>query len=542
MRSKTALSQKSPRSWQIWAPDWRTLLSGVLIVVSFPPWNLWPLLWIALIPWFYAVQRTTRPKEAMIQGFWLSYFMSIGGFYWVAFVLQEFGNLPWFLSILGLQIFAVFGQPQFYVFAPVIKALEQAKLIEWKYHSLKKPLFFVFLLAFLYTGFDWILPKLFLDTLGHAFYLARHLRQVADLGGASLLTFLAFLVNYSIWHALQHRKKAHPILATALGIVALFWTYGWGRYQTIQKLISTPQKKLQAAAIQGNIGDIEKIAAERGIIGASNKVINILTQMSSQALSMTPRPQLIIWPETSYPSAFRHPRTLTDMNLDRQVENLVVQNHVPLLFGGYDQIGTKDFNAMFLLTTDSKLQTYQKNVLLMFGEYIPGADTIPFIRTAFPQVGNFGRGDGPSVLNINTQDAELGTVKVGPIICYEALFPNYVIEEARQGSQFIANITNDSWFGKWGEPQLHLALTTFRSIETRLPMLRSTNTGISTLILPDGEITQPTGIGTQEIMNVSIPLNDPIPTLMKLWGDWFGIFSLTLGVVGIAVAQKIKKA
>jgi apolipoprotein N-acyltransferase len=64
-------------------------------------------------------------------------------------------------------------------------------------------------------------------------------------------------------------------------------------------------------------------------------------------------------------------------------------------------------------------------------------------------------------------------------------------------------------------------------------MLRSTNTGITTLILPDGEITHPTGINTQEIMNVRVPITEPIPTLIKSWGDWFGPVALVCGIIGL---------
>jgi apolipoprotein N-acyltransferase len=109
-----------------------------------------------------------------------------------------------------------------------------------------------------------------------------------------------------------------------------------------------------------------------------------------------------------------------------------------------------------------------------------------------------------------------------------------LIDEARKGAQFIMNITNDSWFGPSGEPKLHLSLTIFRSIETRLPQLRSTNTGISTLISADGEITQPTGIMESEILNAPIPVTDPIPTLMKAWGDWFGPLALAVSLLGLA--------
>jgi apolipoprotein N-acyltransferase len=122
-------------------------------------------------------------------------------------------------------------------------------------------------------------------------------------------------------------------------------------------------------------------------------------------------------------------------------------------------------------------------------------------------------------------------ILTNPIICYEALFSNYVLDAARKGSQLITNITNDSWFGSFGEPQLHLALTTFRSIESRLPQVRATNTGISAYISATGELVQQTQIGVPEIMQVQVPITPPIFSLVKLWGDWFGMFSFAMGAL-----------
>src|SRR5687768_11134827 len=98
------------------APNWLTLFSALLIVVAFPPWGWMPLIWVCLIPWFFALRRTQSAMEALIQGMWLSFFMTLGGFFWVAFVLKQFGGLPWIVAILGLLAFGFVGQPQFLVF------------------------------------------------------------------------------------------------------------------------------------------------------------------------------------------------------------------------------------------------------------------------------------------------------------------------------------------------------------------------------------------------------------------------------------------
>jgi apolipoprotein N-acyltransferase len=255
--------------------------------------------------------------------------------------------------------------------------------------------------------------------------------------------------------------------------------------------------------------------------------------LSDEALAQTPRPDFLVWPETAYPSTFRTPMTPDDLARDERVENFVRDRGFPLLFGGYDRADGKDFNAFFALSPpENNLRVYRKNILLLFGEYVPFTENSRFFQKLFPQIANFGRGIGPDVLPVRISPER--SVRLSPIICYEALFPDYVIEAANKGSQLIMNITNDSWFGPRGEPQLHLSLSVFRGIETRLPQLRATNTGISALILPDGSIASSTELFSEQILSVQIPLIDSPPTLMKRWGDWFGKFALAASLVLLA--------
>jgi apolipoprotein N-acyltransferase len=519
-----------------------TLLSAILIVLSFPPYGIYPLIWVALIPWFFSLNRTKTWKQAFAQGVLLSFLMTVIGFYWVASVLKEFAELPSWLAIIGLCLFGLIGQPQFLVFAPIFRYLKNKST---ESPSLRQGLVLSLCLAALYTGIDWMIPKLWVDTLGHSFWNAERLRQAADIGGASLLTVVIYWTNDSIWRALRKRRfwSVHVLVSVAL--IASLLIYGELRKNQIQSIVAQAKKHIQIGVIQANIGDFDKVASESGVQGASLKVLQKFFDMSDQALKQTPRPDALVWPETSYPTTFGTPSTINEVALDQSVKNFAVSRKTSLLFGGYDHREGKDYNAFFFLaprasgSEATELQVYRKNILLLFGEYIPLSDTITFLRTEFPQVGNFGRGIGPDVLKIYPSSSTEPPVLAGPIICYEALFPSYIIGAARKGSQMILNITNDSWFGPYGEPILHFSLVTFRGIETRLPQVRSTNTGISALILPDGTLQARTQIGTEEIMNLSVPITDPIPTLMKTWGDWFGPFCFVMGLIMAVLFSRV---
>ena len=94
----------------------------------------------------------------------------------------------------------------------------------------------------------------------------------------------------------------------------------------------------------------------------------------------------------------------------------------------------------------------------------------------FPHTADFARGDGPQIRRYRG-------LLLGPQICYEGLFPGFSRKLADQGAQVFVNVTNDSWFGTRAEPYQHLAMTLARGIEFRRPVIRATNTGISTAML-----------------------------------------------------------
>ena len=127
---------------------------------------------------------------------------------------------------------------------------------------------------------------------------------------------------------------------------------------------------------------------------------------------------------------------------------------------------------------------YSKSKLIMFGEYVPFEQEFPAIRNYLPRIGNMAAGQGVKEL------LALNQIKFGIQICYESLFPELSGNWADLGAHFIVNITNDSWFGHWQEPYQHSYMTMARAVEFRVPMLRVTNSGISSVALANGELLE----------------------------------------------------
>jgi len=358
---------KNPIQGRFWLPSIATILSAVLYVASFAPWDFSSLTWIALVP--YLIGITRRPlRETLWQSFWLGMLITVLGFPWVAYVLAQFGGLPLWVGVLGLLLFGLICQPQFWILSPIWSWLTRSDKSPEKSDLQRKLIGFSF--AFLYAGVDWVLPKLFVDTLGHAFYRNEWIRQAAALGGPPLLTWIAVL-----WNALLaqwfnqtqlrfHEGKPHPFDASIrafrfqIGIAStlclLMLSYGqkqFLRYQTQSDPRSANAgKKVKVGVIQANIGDYEKVAAETGARGAADRILGSYFHHSESSLDdPTGKPDFLLWPETAYPTTFRSPRTPRERQRDSAITEFVESRDIPLLFGGYDRNEPMEYNSLFLL-------------------------------------------------------------------------------------------------------------------------------------------------------------------------------------------------
>ncbi len=527
-------------------PNRYTLATVALLILSFEPFRLSFLSLIALVPWFVALYKAESKREALIQSTWVGFFFTIFTFSWVAGSVREFGETNWFVAGLALGAFGFIGQPQF-----MLAAVPMRFLIR-KFSEHPQKLFSTFTLflgiAFFYSGLDWVQPKLFVDTLGHAAIHWDRAKQIVDIGAPPLLTFGMLLTNlalYDLWMRMKNRGE--PTIWGALKISVplavfslAFWTasviYGQNRIELVKSRLASPLKKNQVAVIQANIGNIDKLASERGFGPAARKVMQAYYDVSDEAVNHQPKPDFIIWPETAYPSYFRGPENNGDFLRDQEMEAYARTRKTSVVFGGYDVDRLrKSYNSLFYLEPNGNLQTYRKTILLMFGEYIPFADYLPWLKEAFPMVGYFGKGPGPIIIPI-------AGLKTNPLICYEGLFPSFTAKAARDGAEMILNVTNDSWFGPYLEPYFHFDLTTFRSIETRIPQIRATNTGLTALIQPDGSVVNMGPIFEAKALHYEVSTIEPIPTLLKAWGDWFGWTAFIIGVLILLVNVRLERS
>jgi apolipoprotein N-acyltransferase len=112
------------------------------------------------------------------------------------------------------------------------------------------------------------------------------------------------------------------------------------------------------------------------------------------------------------------------------------------------------------------------------------------------------------------------------LICYEDVLPGFTRKLVRAASpNLLVNITNDAWFGKTTEPEIHLALAVFRTVEHRRWLVRATNSGISAIIDPVGRVVARTALQTRETLRGTVRWQNGT-TLYAVVGDWPGWLAL----------------
>ncbi len=197
----------------------------------------------------------------------------------------------------------------------------------------------------------------------------------------------------------------------------------------------------------------------------------------------------MIWPETVYPTTFGAPQSEEGAELDARIVSAVDRWKVPLVFGAYEREEGAEFNAAVFLSPGQQPAFYRKAHLFPLTEHVPAALDGARFRGWFPWTGTWTAGNGPRALSLTP--ASGAPLRVAPLICYDVVHSDGVAAAARLEPDLLVNLSNDSWFGGTVGARVHLAIAAIRSVETRLPQVRSTNSGISAAIDPLGEISGP---------------------------------------------------
>lgn len=372
-----------------------------------------------------------------------------------------------------------------------------------------------------FSGWDW-------NSIGSALHGQWAMIQIVEFTGVPGLSFLVVFVNVILLAAVRRFmletevKPVRPHYDLTLTMAALLGVMGFG-LRALQN--PSPGVNVQIAAVQPNIPREEKFNAE-----FAQATFDKFTRLSQLALQS--KPDLLIWPESSMPAP-----VMQDEVTYRFVTEFSAATKTDLLLGALDFDETGDYNAALLVSAEGRrIQMYHKVHLVPFGEYVPGRHTLPGIGAIVgDQVpSDFSFGKEHTVFQLTRED-----VRVAPLICFEDTIGELTRQFVLRGANLLVNVTNDGWFQRSAGSQQHLANAIFRCVETRLPMVRAANTGVTCFVNEFGHVTQvlldDTGSQfTEGILSgeVRVPTNYQ-PTFYVVHGELFervccGVAALTV--------------
>lgn len=435
--------------------------------IPFPPWALF----FCLVPLWSFWLQTKSTKQILITGWLYQFTLTLVGFNWVAHTVYEFGHLPKPAAYLVLILFCSIASLHY----PLVGWIWNRLRLKSNWNVTQQILALCLLQSFADRSF----PMVFDWHMGYAwfqkFWSAHQTAEIFGMIGLSNIT--VFVNGCFVWSWFYRKNlKSAVVMATAPFLI-LGALHFWGS-SLANKWPAT--EKFPIAIIQANIGNLEKQYAEKGS-QFRESIVERYVDLSLKSLES--KPEILVWPETAFPET---PNAYSlNSGFGRPLKEFLQQHKMTLMTGGYGTEPRTNLMTNSFYSIDENAEwmnpPYSKTILLAFGEYFPFADWFPKLREWFPEVGQFVRGHGPSIHNVKG-------IKVGPQICYEGLFDWFSRDLSLKGAEVLVNVSNDSWYGTWQQPFQHMLMTLSRGIETRRPLIRATNTGISTVVTAKGEI------------------------------------------------------
>ncbi|MBO4318524.1 MAG: apolipoprotein N-acyltransferase [Mailhella sp.] len=362
-----------------------------------------------------------------------------------------------------------------------------------------------------FTGFPWL-------TLSAAFVPLPAYTQAAAVTGAyglsALLAAGAFFIVSALLPSSGTRLRPLPSLACGLCLLAFLPAAGAMRIYAS----AAADSFITVSLVQGNIRQDVKWDLEfrkntlLKYLELSEKAVRIRrdVQVAMPAALNDPLmrmeasgsvlPDLIIWPETALPFFYQE-----DTAFSAAVDAFADSSGIPLLFGApaFSDADPDILHNRAYLRENRQMSWYDKHHLVPFGEYVPAFADLPFLRGFTAAVGGYAPGSDPGILRIGSKN-----VLLGPLICYEAIFPELARERAAMGAHLFVIMSNDAWYNKTSAAKQHLHLASLRCVEQHRAAARCTNTGISAFIDPLGGIHSETPLFEEAVVTSNLPLED----------------------------------
>ncbi len=453
------------------------ILAGILVGIAWLLPETWLSVFFAFAGSIYLCLALSK-RASYLGAIFFGVTAHAIGFHWLIDTISDFGGYTLIPSLSIFFLFLIFSSIPICFSIFFLKYLPKSLNV----YSLLIPIAWVS---------AEVLPlKIFPWEMGHALLKATSLIQISDLFGSLTVSFLLLFVSSGIANYLIN-KKINKSLIGPLIVLGLSILYG---YKQQLKFIPPQKLPLTVALVQANISIQEKNNIKYFKSNA-DKYINL-----SNNLMPIEENLLVIWPE-SVLTHWTNPEIRnvdSDLNLPRPATNKA------FLIGALSaKSREKLYNSAYAILEDGTIPyPYHKQILMPFGEYMPLASIFPSIKNLNPTAGDFTAGKNLQVFDFTFNNGT--SAKVSPLICYEDIVPKMARNVTKLGAQILVNLTNDAWFGNTIAPFQHNQIAAFRAVENKRYLLRSTNSGVTTVINPTGQTVSFLKPFTEGILKESI--------------------------------------
>lgn len=456
------------------------------MAASMVPWNYSNLAWIAWIPLLRRL-LPVAPAESCAQPFRLGFVTGL--VFWLL-------TIHWLTHVTVIGMLAVAAYLALYT---GVWAVFMVRIRErWPAAKGWIHLWVACLGASAWVGLEWLRGWLLGGFPWNFVAVSQHrnlgLIQICEWTGVYGVSFVVIFVNHAFWLTWRRlrierfsARSWRYELSAAILLVAICLFIGMRHLLKFHAASARAPDRVMTcrlAMIQPNIPQAVKY--EPLSRAEQRRRLEDLTKLAAAI-----RPDLVIWPETALVDVPAH-----DVGSRLWLEGVARRTGVPILFGTLDaevvvdektsrRAATKYFNAATAIDLDGRLAPpYHKLHLVPFGEYVPFERWLPWLRWLTPISTGFDPGKGPVLFDCKG-------LKLGPLICFEDTFPHLARAMCESGADILVNLTNDAWFKESPAAAMHAASAVFRAIETRRPLVRCSNSGVTLAISAAGEIVPP---------------------------------------------------
>ena len=478
--------------------------SALLLILSFPKFELYYLAWIALVPLLVGIARRPEPGKAFLISWAFGSVFFYASCYWLTYSMIHYGGLPAVLAYLLL----IPGALVVGLFPGIFGLLMALAIRRWGYLAL-------LLAPIFWTTLEWarlqVTGQLW-NAIGYSQAFHPFLIQSANWGGVYAVSFLIVAINAAValfvTALLVMEIRPRTIVPSLLVVALVGFTILISPIMSSMPNISSDRLNVNVVALQPNVPmTLVKTPAEM------KELLERHLTLSTNSLKSInwEGPRFVIWPES--PMNFTY---ASDRQFQELVASFTRESKTSLLFNSLEPANAHgSYNSALLINEEGRMiSQYDKIRLMPFGEYVPLPQWLPGASLITGMVGEFTPGSNYTLM-------PFGEDRAGVFICIESAYPWIARRLTNEGADVLINISNDGYLGPTAVMRQHLANAIFRAVENGRQVLRVTNTGITARIDERGKILDRTSGFQIDARVWSVPPDMQSQTAYTKHGDRF---------------------